>query len=393
MNKPALVLSLAVLAVFAAGPSATAGEDQTLRATYKGIKLMAVPVKPGTKADTTLPGPRAGLQSLSGALDVIYLKSPFSASRLETLKKNGTVMIVYGPNFEEGKTGAFAMAAFFPDFFKKGAAGDDSKTFLVVVGPHAVKWPEDELAMIIVHELVGHGMQHLRGRLEYIRELDLECTANLYGERFYQDIEIDKKSKDVVEFRRGLEDRWCSDFKRYMARRDPSLAKLWDVLDPDVPRLLELFDEYVDEQRARGTSTKAIAAARKMQEEKSRAWVARIEAGGEPEEFYKLGQAFRGGIGVPKDAGEAAKWLRRAADRGVAGAQFSLGEMYLNGEGVARDLVQAHLWLSLSAALYPPGKARDSVAKARDAVGEKLTPEQREYVRIQAKKWWDANKR
>ena len=67
-----------------------------------------------------------------------------------------------------------------------------------------------------------------------------------------------------------------------MRQKTPQRVKLWDVLNPDVPQLLDIFEEYVDEQRATGISAKAIATAKKMQEEKARAWVRRVEAGGSP---------------------------------------------------------------------------------------------------------------
>ena len=348
-----------VFAVALSGPVAagSAGAQDQVSFTHKGIDLVAVPVKPGTRADTSIPGPRPGLDSLRRGLDVIHLKSPFSVARLETLKNNGQVIIAYNPNFEEGKTGVFALAAFFPDFFKKDASGEGAKRFVVVVGPHAIKWPADELAMVIVHELVGHGMQHLRGRLEYIRELDLECAANLYGEKFYQDIGIDKTDNDVIAFRRALEDHWCSDFKRYLRRREPSLMKLWDVLNPDVPRLLAAFENYADEQRTQGTSAKAIGAAKELQQAEAAKWVRRVEAEGTPEEQFNLGIAYRDGLGVPK------------------------------------DYLQAHYWLSLAAATYPPGKARDAVVKARDSNARRLSPEQLEAVRKKAKAWWDTHRK
>ncbi len=58
---------------------------------------------------------------------------------------------------------------------------------------------------------------------------------------------------------------------------------------------------------------------------------------------------YRFGEGRPADLAEAARWYRRAADRGVAIAQLNLGEMYMLGLGVPRDAARAHLWLTLAA--------------------------------------------
>jgi TPR repeat protein len=49
---------------------------------------------------------------------------------------------------------------------------------------------------------------------------------------------------------------------------------------------------------------------------------------------------------LPKDAIEAVKWYRKAAEQGDAPAQFNLGNSYANGEGVAKDAVEAAKWPS-----------------------------------------------
>lgn len=237
---------------------------------HKDIVLAAVPAKLGNGYDVKPLGLKEGLENIAKALDVIYAKSPLSVTMLETLKKNGEVVLVYNPDHEAGKVDVFALATFYPSFFKRNGEKGDADQFLAAIGPHAVKWPAEELAMIIVHELVGHGTQHLMGRLDYIRVLDLECAANLYSENFYQDLGIDKKSKDVVNFRKGLEEQWCSDFKRYMRQKTPSQMALWDVLNPDVPKLLKIFDAYVNEMRDTGVSGKAIEAAKKLSREESK---------------------------------------------------------------------------------------------------------------------------
>lgn len=51
-----------------------------------------------------------------------------------------------------------------------------------------------------------------------------------------------------------------------------------------------------------------------------------------------------------KGAEEAVKWLTQAAQAGDEGAQRNLGLLYLTGEGVAQDLRKAAIWLHRSAA-------------------------------------------
>ena len=50
------------------------------------------------------------------------------------------------------------------------------------------------------------------------------------------------------------------------------------------------------------------------------------------------------GQGVAEDKAEAAKWYRKAAERGHAQAQSNLGRSYDNGEGAAKDEVEAVKW-------------------------------------------------
>jgi len=82
------------------------------------------------------------------------------------------------------------------------------------VGRHGVKWPTNELAAVLANELVGHGMQHQR--MGKMRPIDLECKAYLYEELANQDLGLNKRSSEMVRFRKGLETHWCADFKRYM---------------------------------------------------------------------------------------------------------------------------------------------------------------------------------
>ena len=51
---------------------------------------------------------------------------------------------------------------------------------------------------------------------------------------------------------------------------------------------------------------------------------------------------------MPKDASEAVRWYRKAAEQGDDGAQLALGVCYVNGEGVGKDLAQGFAWLSVS---------------------------------------------
>jgi TPR repeat protein len=59
---------------------------------------------------------------------------------------------------------------------------------------------------------------------------------------------------------------------------------------------------------------------------------------------YNLGISYNLGRGVPKDQIEAVKWWRKAADQGHASAQYNLGVCYRDGAGVTQDLAEAAKW-------------------------------------------------
>jgi hypothetical protein len=78
-----------------------------------------------------------------------------------------------------------------------------------------------------------------------MRQLDRECEARLYHERVNQELGIDKFSRISIKLRKELEEQFCLNFKRFISRTAPESAKLWDRLNPDIPRLLKLFETYL----------------------------------------------------------------------------------------------------------------------------------------------------
>jgi localization factor PodJL len=62
---------------------------------------------------------------------------------------------------------------------------------------------------------------------------------------------------------------------------------------------------------------------------------------GDANALFEVGTRFTDGRGVKQDAGEAAKWYKLAADRGLAPAEYRYANMLEKGTGVARDLPQA----------------------------------------------------
>ena len=72
---------------------------------------------------------------------------------------------------------------------------------------------------------------------------------------------------------------------------------------------------------------------------------------------------------MEKDAKEAVKWYRKAAEQGNAYGQHNLGWMYANGEGVPKGNVTAYAWYNLAAA-----NGNASAKRNKPFLGKKMTP-------------------
>lgn len=79
------------------------------------------------------------------------------------------------------------------------------------------------------------------------------------------------------------------------------------------------------------------------------AWYRRSVLHGHVGAVFRLGDAYRGGCGVPRDPFQAVKLFHRAAEMGSRRGQFALGICYERGEGVERDPKEAVRWYELAA--------------------------------------------
>jgi len=63
-----------------------------------------------------------------------------------------------------------------------------------------------------------------------------------------------------------------------------------------------------------------------------------------------LGNIYWEGVGVNKDASEAVKWWRKAAEQGYTTAENNLGQCFLTGQGVTKNKQEGIKWLRRAAA-------------------------------------------
>ena len=203
---------------------------------YDGMVLRALPPDPGVDYDTPILDPGAGIGKIVAALDALYRDSPASVAAIEAIKREAHVTIVYAAAYPASRSmRALHVARFAPR----------KQNFTVIIGRHGIKWPAKALAGAIAHELVGHAAQHLAGRDRTLRAFDAECEAMLLQERAHQDLGIDKLSRLMVQVRHSMEWRFCGDFKTYARKFHPEADALWNRVNPDVPRLLDIFEAYV----------------------------------------------------------------------------------------------------------------------------------------------------
>jgi TPR repeat protein len=115
-------------------------------------------------------------------------------------------------------------------------------------------------------------------------------------------------------------------------------------------------------------------------------WFRAAAEQGNADAQFSLGFLYEVGFGrgVPQDYNEAVRWYRAAADQGNVSAQFFLGSMYEEGWGVPQDYIQAHMWFNLAASTV---FSNDEMAKRRDSIATKMTPEEVSLAQRLAREW------
>jgi len=343
-----------LLLLFAQVLPANAATKPEIARLHNGINIIALPLPTGNTTGIDLIPPAQAVTALQSAIDLIYAKSPFSAKAFERLKKAGKVTIVYDSKFPEEKFSSVTIAAFFPDFFQKEG---HLKEFLVVVGRYGIKWPLERLAAVVVHELGGHGYQHLRGRTETDRKIDRECEALLYEEAALQDFDVERSSSNMVRFRREMQTNWCSDFRRYMHDRDPALMALWNNGKPFVEKVLVVFEDYLTHLQETGVSGDAIAAVAKKRRSDLAEIAEQAKRTNSGPDLYAIAQRHFNGLGTPRDLLRAHEWFLLSASTGYAPAQLAMGLFMEHGLSGSRDPGAAYGWYYLA--------AENGIAKAK----------------------------
>jgi TPR repeat protein len=115
---------------------------------------------------------------------------------------------------------------------------------------------------------------------------------------------------------------------------------------------------------------------------KAVAWFGKSAAQGNATAQFNLGVMTAKGAGVKEDIPKALEWFGKAAAQGFAPALSKLGIAYEEGTGVRQDRVLAYANYALAAR----GGTQEYVAQ-RDAIGAKLTADQRKAGEDAADAW------
>lgn len=376
-------LSLVTVSAGQVDASTNGGPGKPISSVHDGVKLIALPLPAGKSFSVPLVEANEAIARVRSALDLIVQKSPVSASGIDRLKRHGAVTIVYRPDFPDMKKdfASNKFANFLPLHSGTEKAPDSGKGFLVVIGRHGIKRSKSQLAGTIVHELVGHGLQHLEDRMETMRRVDWECEARLHEELMYQNLALDKHSTEMISFRKHLEND-CDGFARYLGKEDPTGFLYWERLNPDVPKLVKIHRNYLADLRRQGTMEKALQLVSNLNQAERDADFKTAT----PERLYSIGIQILEGVGGPPDPAKSVKWFERSASGGYARAQYLLAKFYYRGIGVRKNTQTSYFW-SLLAANSATEETSKKLASLQEKLFSSITPEQVFAANRNAQEW------
>lgn len=220
---------------------AMARAKEIIRETAEGITLLSTAASSSDPL-REVPGKREALSRIEVALEVLRTGSPGSFEAMANL--GGRIVIEYDPDEAslDALGGPLAVFRSHTGVRKLDQTGDP--LYVAVLGARAVLWPAEDLAGIIVHEILGHGRQHVEGRLRTMNQKDRECEARLYQMRTYQDLGVAPVRGTITAFRQSLEAIWCEAFLIHLRSTWPAAGDLWTAASGDPGRVFESFKAY-----------------------------------------------------------------------------------------------------------------------------------------------------
>jgi len=96
---------------------------------------------------------------------------------------------------------------------------------------------------------------------------------------------------------------------------------------------------------------------------------------GLPESQHALAEMLRDGVGGRADAAAAISWFEEAAEQGYAQAQLAAANMYMKGAGIGKSAERAFFWSSLAAHRLTD-TAQKEAEQLRDLAQKEIEPAQ-----------------
>lgn len=125
-------------------------------------------------------------------------------------------------------------------------------------------------------------------------------------------------------------------------------------------------------------------------------WLRKAAQAGQEDAARLLAVKLYNGHDVLPDFTEAMKWVALLAEKGDIPAQLMLASMYANGEGTRRDLVQSYKWYAIAAVgakragseEEPKPDQVQSAKDQREKMAGLLSDEQETQAQQLASDWW-----
>jgi hypothetical protein len=378
-----IIFAIAVLL-----PGTIPAQAEPESTSHRGMRIETVPVNPDRVFDVDLINADAAVKKMKAAIDLIYKDARDLSRKLNRIKAAGDVHIIYNPNYpNKAQDLAMVRVALFLPYYLDEQTANTTKPLPVLISRHGIKWPTNELAAILVHELVGHGDQYLKGLTDTTRSNELECDAWLLEEQAYQNFGLDKSSRNMIQFRKQLggyrgKAGHCTAFLNYVRKTWPDKISLYERLNPDVPALRKLLVKFMAHLEKTGVTAQALAAKSNFIESK----LNRLEQNGSPGKIFGTGLYLLEGAGYKQNPERGIRMIKKAADLNHLKAQYHLATLYQTGKGVKKDTAQAYFWLAV-AARNASEDLRPSIEARQHQVAVTLGTKTRKALDKKADQW------
>jgi uncharacterized protein len=106
----------------------------------------------------------------------------------------------------------------------------------------------------------------------------------------------------------------------------------------------------------------------------------------DPDAQYHLARLYWDGVGVPRDARQAARWFGLSAQKGQSSAQAMLGSMLFSGDHLPRQAARGLMWLTLAKDSARAGE-QPWITRLYENAFNQATEDERTLALVYLKRW------